>query len=170
MIYIGSYIINIGTYANGGFMTDGEPFDHPAPLVNMASRAFLRLGERRVKPFGFSIGQLPVLYLLRDGSAMSQRDLARAIKVEQPSMAQILARMERDGWIRRTPDPDDGRSHLVSLTKAALAKLPAARAALHRDRDRALDGFSAAETATLLKLLRRLNQNLDRVVAEETEA
>ena len=82
-------------------MTDWDLFDRPAPLVNMASRSFLRLGERRVKPHGFSIGQLPVLYLLRDGKAMSQRDLARAAKVEQPSMAQILARMERDGLLRR---------------------------------------------------------------------
>ena len=99
-------------------MTDWDLFDRPAPLVNMASRSFLRLGERRVKPHGFSIGQLPVLYLLRDGKAMSQRDLARAAKVEQPSMAQILARMERDGLVQRTPMPGDGRSQLVSLTKS----------------------------------------------------
>lgn len=151
-------------------MTDWDLFDRPAPLVNMASRSFLRLGERRVKPLGFSIGQLPVLYLLRDGKAMSQRDLARAAKVEQPSMAQILARMERDGLVQRTPMPGDGRSQLVSLTKAARAKLPGARRALHRSQDQALAGFSAAEAATLLDLLRRLNRNLDRMVAEEVES
>jgi DNA-binding MarR family transcriptional regulator len=148
--------------------TDWDSFDRPAPLVNMASRSFLRLGERRVKPLGFRIGQLPVLYLLRDGKAMSQRDLARAVRVEQPSMAQILARMERDGLIRRTPMPGDGRSQLVSLTKAAMARLPAARKALHGNQDQALAGFSAAEAATLLDLLRRLNRNLDRMVTEET--
>ncbi|KJC40309.1 MarR family transcriptional regulator [Bradyrhizobium sp. LTSP885] len=150
--------------------TDWDLFDRPAPLVNMASRSFLRLGERRVKPLGFSVGQLPVLYLLRDGKAMSQRDLARAVRVEQPSMAQILARMERDGLIRRTPMPGDGRSQLVSLTKAAIAKLPAARKALHRNQDQALAGFSAVETATLLDLLRRLNRNLDRIVTAEMES
>jgi MarR family transcriptional regulator for hemolysin len=151
-------------------VTDWDLFDRPAPLVNMASRSFLRLGERRVKPHGFSIGQLPVLYLLRDGKAMSQRDLARAAKVEQPSMAQILARMERDGLVQRTPMPGDGRSQLVSLTKAARAKLPAARKALHRNQNQALAGFSTVEAATLLDLLRRLNRNLDRMVAEEVES
>ncbi|WP_426440858.1 MarR family winged helix-turn-helix transcriptional regulator [Bradyrhizobium genosp. P] len=150
--------------------TDWESFDRPAPLINMASRSILRLGERRVKPLGFSIGQLPVLYLLRDGKAMSQRDLARTLRVEQPSMAQILARMARDGLIRRTPMPGDGRSQLVSLTKAAIPRLPAARKALHRNQDQALAGFSAAETATLMDLLRRLNRNLDRMVTEETES
>jgi DNA-binding MarR family transcriptional regulator len=150
-------------------MTDWEAFDRPEPLVNMASRSLMRLGDRRVKPLGFSIGQLPVLYLLRDGGAMSQRDLARAARVEQPSMAQILARMERDGLIRRTPMPGDGRSQLVSLTKAAIARLPAARKALHRNQDRALAGFSTAEVAALLSLLRRLNRNLDDMVAEEVD-
>lgn len=31
-------------------------------------------------------------------------------------MAQLIARMERDGIVRREPDPRDGRSSLVFLT------------------------------------------------------
>ncbi len=148
-------------------MMDWDLFDTPAPLINMASRAFSRLGERRVRALGFNIGQLPVLYLLRNGAQMSQKDLAKFAKIEQPSMAQMLARMERDGLIRRTPDPADGRSSLVSLTEAAVAKLPAARQALEEGREQVLSGFSADEIQTLVELMRRLNQNLDRMVAEE---
>lgn len=148
-------------------MMDWDLFDTPAPLINMASRAFSRLGERRVRALGFNIGQLPVLYLLRNGVQMSQKDLAKFAKIEQPSMAQMLARMERDGLIRRTPDPADGRSSLVSLTEAAVAKLPAARQALEEGREQVLSGFSADEIQTLVELMRRLNQNLDRMVAEE---
>jgi len=148
-------------------MMDWDLFDTPPPLINMASRAFSRLGERRVRALGFNIGQLPVLYLLRNGAQMSQKDLAKFAKIEQSSMAQMLARMERDGLIRRTPDPADGRSSLVSLTEAAVAKLPAARQALEEGRDRVLSGFSADEVQTLVQLMRRLNQNLDRMVAEE---
>ena len=137
-------------------MTDWDLFDAPAPLINMASRSFARLGERRVKALGFNIGQ--------------QKDLAKFAKIEQPSMAQMLARMERDGLIRRTPDPTDGRSSLVSLTDAARERLPAARQALEEGREVVLAGFSAEEVQTLLRLMRRLNQNLDRMVAEEDGA
>ncbi|NTJ65643.1 MarR family transcriptional regulator [Agrobacterium rhizogenes] len=151
-------------------MSDWDLFDTPVPLINMASRAFSRLGERRVKALGFNIGQLPVLYLLRNGAQMSQKDLAKFAKIEQPSMAQMLARMERDGLIRRTPDPTDGRSSLISLTDAAVAKLPAARQALEEGREQVLSGFSADEVQTLVQLMRRLNQNLDRIVAEEDGA
>ncbi|MGZ9719697.1 MarR family winged helix-turn-helix transcriptional regulator [Rhizobium miluonense] len=148
-------------------MTDWDLFENPAPLINMASRSFARLGERRVKALGFNIGQLPVLYLLRNGAQMSQKELAKFAKIEQPSMAQMLARMERDGLIRRTPDPTDGRSSLVSLTETALEKLPAARHALDEGRGAVLAGFSEDEVQTLLQLMRRLNRNLDRMVAEE---
>lgn len=148
-------------------MTDWDLFENPAPLINMASRSLARLGERRVKALGFNIGQLPVLYLLRNGAQMSQKELAKFAKIEQPSMAQMLARMERDGLIQRTPDPTDGRSSLVSLTEAAIAKLPAACHALDEGRERVLAGFSEDEVQTLLQLMRRLNRNLERMVAEE---
>lgn len=148
-------------------MTDWDLFEKPAPLINMASRSFARLGERRVKAMGFSIGQLPVLYLLRNGAQMSQKELAKFAKIEQPSMAQMLSRMERDGLIRRMPDPADGRSSLVSLTEATLAKLPAARDALDEGQEAAFAGFNDDEVQTLLQLMRRLNQNLERMIAEE---
>jgi MarR family transcriptional regulator for hemolysin len=56
-----------------------------------------------------------VLVALQDGRASTQRDLARFAKIEQqPPMAQMLARMKRDGLIQRAPDPADGRSSRIS--------------------------------------------------------
>ena len=91
----------------------------PGHLIGLAARGFARLSEARLKPLGFGVGYLPVLVALKEGRAETQRDLARFAKIEQPSMAQMLVRMERDGLIRRTPDPADGRSSLVSLTETA---------------------------------------------------
>ncbi len=148
-------------------MEDWTMFSNPAPLINMAARALARLGERRVKSFGFNIAQMPVLYLLKDGRSMSQKELAHFAKIEQPSMTQMLARMERDGLILRMPDPKDGRSSLVSLTESARTRIPAAREALHANSERVFAGFSEEEIATLVSLLQRLNQNLDQAVADE---
>lgn len=142
-------------------------FDNPAPLINMASRSIARLGERRIKHLGFSIGQMPVLYLLRDGGSMSQKELAKQAKIEQPSMAQMLTRMERDGLIARTPDPADGRSSLISLTEKALAKTSDARAALAEGSEESLSDFTAEERKTLVEMLRRLNARLHAIITEE---
>jgi MarR family transcriptional regulator for hemolysin len=147
-------------------MPDWNLFTRPAPLVNMAARSFARLGEQHVMPLGFRIGQLPVLYLLRDGAKLSQKQLAQLAKVEQPSMAQTLARMERDGLIERSTDPNDGRSSLVALTRGARAKLPKVRQAFEADNEAVLAGFSDKEAAMLVHLLQRLNENLDRLVEE----
>ncbi|WP_114240307.1 MarR family winged helix-turn-helix transcriptional regulator [Dyella sp. C9] len=146
---------------------DWSLFDNPAPLINMASRSFARLGDRQVKPLGFAIGQMPVVYLLRDGGSMSQKQLATLAKIEQPSMAQMLSRMERDGLIQRSPDPADGRSSLISLTRGAMAKIPKVREVMNAGNRQAFDDFSKAEITMLVDLLRRLNSNLDRLLAEE---
>jgi MarR family transcriptional regulator for hemolysin len=136
----------------------------PGHLISLAARAFERLSELRLKPFGFGIGYVPVLVAIKVGKARSQRDLARFAKVEQPSMAQMLARMERDELVRRTPDPDDGRSSLISLTEIAQARLPEACAVLFKGNRDVLSDFTNEEAAQLTALLKRLINNLDRVI------
>lgn len=142
----------------------------PGHLISLAARGFARLSEARLKPLGFGVGHIPVLIALQTGKARTQRDLARFARVEQPPMAQMLARMERDGLIRRTPDPDDGRSSHIALTVEAEASLPDACETLFAGNREALDGFSKAEQAQLVALLGRLIDNLDKMTNSETTA
>lgn len=147
-----------------------EVLSTPGHLISLAARGFARLSELRLKPLGFGVGYLPVLVVLRDGRAETQRDLAKIVRIEQPSMAQMLSRMERDGLIRRTPDPTDGRSSLISLTETAQTRLPDACATLFQGNADALEGFTEDETAQLISLLDRLISNLDRVGSVEVSA
>lgn len=140
----------------------------PGHLISLAARGFTRLSEARLKPLGFGVGHLPVLVALQDGRASTQRDLARFAKTEQPPMAQMLARMERDGLIARAPDPADGRSSRITLTAVAEARMPDAVAALLRGNQEALRGFTDDEAGVLVDLLTRLIANLDRM--SEVEA
>jgi len=137
----------------------------PGHLIGLAARAFARLSEARLKPLGFGIGHVPVLIALRDGRADTQRDLAVFAKVEQPPMAQMLGRMERDGLIERTPDATDGRSSRIALTGPARARLPEACSALLEGNRDALRGFDDQESEQLVRLLLRLISNLDDLAA-----
>ena len=139
----------------------------PGHLISLAARGFVRLSEARLKPLGFGVGHLPVLVALRDGKASTQRDLARFAKIEQPPMAQMLARMERGGLIRRSPDPEDGRSSRIILTEVALARMPDAVTTLFQGNREALNGFTDDEARQLVALLRRLIANLDRLTGAE---
>jgi MarR family transcriptional regulator, transcriptional regulator for hemolysin len=139
----------------------------PGHLISLAARGFARLSEARLKPLGFGLGHVPVLVALRDGRVGTQRDLARFARTEQPPMAQMLARMERDGLIRRAADPADGRSRQIWLTPAAATRLPEAVAALLEGNRDALQGFSDDEVQSLVRLLERLIVNLDRIASRE---
>ena len=139
----------------------GDVLTTPGHLVSLAARGFARLSEARLKPLGFGVGTLPALVALEEGHASSQRDLARFARVEQPTMAQMMVRMERDGLIRRTPDPADGRSRRIVLTDAARAGLPEACAALFQGNRDALAGFSEREAEQFVAFLQRLIANLD---------
>jgi DNA-binding MarR family transcriptional regulator len=142
---------------------DPDVLSTPGHLVSLAARGFARLSEARLKPLGLGVGHLPVLVALRDGRADTQRDLARFARIEQPPMAQMLSRMERDGLISRTPDPVDGRSSRIALTEVAQQRLPEAIAVLLAGNQEALRGFTYSETRQLTALLRRVIANLDRI-------
>jgi MarR family transcriptional regulator, transcriptional regulator for hemolysin len=146
---------------------DIDVLSTPGHLISLAARGFARLSEARLKPLGFGVGQVPVLVALQDGRASTQRDLARFAKIEQPPMAQMLARMERDGLIKRTPDPADGRSSRITLTRVAKARLSNAIATVLRGNREVLRNFTDEEAGMLVDLLTRLIANLDRVANVE---
>lgn len=135
---------------------DWQPRQMPTLLINQYARVMAKQVDERLRPLGVTASQLPVLVALKGGGRMTQKALAETTGVEQPSMAQLLARMERDGLVRREPSPTDGRSSLVSLTPAAMRKLEPGRAVLKQMDDEACAIFEPAERELLARLLLRL--------------
>jgi MarR family transcriptional regulator for hemolysin len=147
---------------------DADLFRTPGHLINRLSKLSLRWADERFQRIGLAAAQMPVLYALKDGATSTQTELARMAHIEQPTMAQLLGRMERDGLIKRTANPEDKRSSLVSLTPLAVKKLPAAREVLREGNKLALEGFTEREIETLTKLLLRLLKNVE-PMAEQSE-
>ncbi len=146
---------------------DEDIFRRPGYLINRLARLSNRWADTRFQKLGLAIAQMPVLYTLKDGTSSTQSELARLAYIEQPTMAQLLARMERDGLIRRTANPDDRRSSLVSLTPRALKKLPEAGGILLDGHKKVLQGFTKQEIETLSHLLQRVLDNLEPMVAQD---
>lgn len=128
--------------------------------INRVSRSLVRAQDDALRPLGFSIGQLSVLRTLKDGEPVSLIELARNAGVEPPSMTQVVARMERDGIVRRVPNPNDGRSALVSLTDSAAKRLPAARKALMEVEKNAIASLSPKDRDLLTDLLKKVGERL----------
>jgi DNA-binding MarR family transcriptional regulator len=138
-----------------------QPATAPTFWINHASRLVMREFERRLRPLALGFAYLPVLMALEEHGELLQKELAERAHVEQPSMAALLARMERDGIVARAPHPDDKRASRIALTRRGKARLPSALQALSEGVEQALRGFSRAERATLIELLSRVVSNLD---------
>ena len=141
----------------------------PAHLINRIARLFLRLGEPRFQAIGFTTAQMPVLGSLKDGKPLSQKELARRAMIEQPSMAQMLARMKRDGLVTVSTDPSDKRGQLVTLSESALARLPEVEALMIEGNRETIAGLNEEEVATLVRLLRHVIGNLEAIAARNEE-
>ncbi|NMA99208.1 MAG: MarR family transcriptional regulator [Phyllobacteriaceae bacterium] len=129
-------------------------------MTNMAARLMVRALGKRLTPLGMSPAYMPVLLALEHGP-LTQKEIADGVGVEQPTMTATLNRMARDGWIERLPNPDDGRSALVSLSEKAREHLPGVDAAVDAVNEAALGGLSATERAHYFELLARVIARLE---------
>jgi DNA-binding MarR family transcriptional regulator len=69
-------------------------------------------------PAGLPISQLAILQRLRDGGPATAASLAIAEHVSQQAIAQNLTALKDAGLVEATPDTDDARKRLISVTEA----------------------------------------------------
>ena len=106
--------------------------------------------------------QTAVLTRLWKEGASSASALAGAERVRPQSMATIVAALEQRRLIERTPDPEDGRRQVISLTKAGRQRAESDRQVREEWLARTLhDRYSESERSTILdalSLLERLTE------------
>jgi MarR family transcriptional regulator, transcriptional regulator for hemolysin len=130
--------------------------ERPGHLVMRLARLMTRFAEVRISPLGVGVAGYPVLHLLSHGGELTQKNLTETLDVEQSSMAQLLLRLERDGFIARRKDPEDQRSSLIRLTPKARSVLPTIAAIMDAGNDLAVSDMSESELSTLLRLLNEM--------------
>ena len=86
---------------------------------------FAAAGWASVRP---SYGSILVPLFEEDSLRMGE--LARRARLSKQTMTTMVRLLERDGLVRREPDPDDGRAYRVVLTRKARRFEPAAENAL----------------------------------------
>ena len=104
--------------------------------------------------------QLGVLRRLDGDGSATVSALARAEGMRPQSMGANIAALETAGLVSGTPDPDDGRQTLWSLTAACRERVKAGRIAredwLYRTLQSKLTAAEQAELARAVELLKRL--------------
>jgi DNA-binding MarR family transcriptional regulator len=91
-------------------------------------RTFYRLQRQVVDALSrhdITLPQFDVLATLRFSEGATQQELAERLLVTKGNVCGVLDRLEKLGWVKRNPDPTDGRVNRVGLTAAGRRKVEA---------------------------------------------
>lgn len=125
-------------------------------LANRVARIFAHGLAERIKPLGITIGTFPVLLELWEADGQTQKQLVDRLQIEQATMANTLARMERDGLIIRNKDKNDGRVQRIWLAEHAREIHGAAIAAAMEVNASTLSGLSETERRQFIILMQKV--------------
>lgn len=114
-------------------------------------------------------GQGRVLSILKIKPDISQKDLGYLLDMRSQSLGELLMKLEKSGYITRTPSEEDRRVMNIHLTELGTA---AAGQAEKRQSDncRLFDCLSAEEQTNLSDYLKRVIQRMDHEMAAACES
>jgi DNA-binding MarR family transcriptional regulator len=94
-------------------------------LISMLTRLPGALDAQLQREAGISHFEYQVMVCLSESPDRTLRMSVLAMLVEGslPRLSQVVSRLEKRGWVRRVPDPDDGRYTLAILTDDGSAKV-----------------------------------------------
>lgn len=81
-----------------------------------AERRFDTVGQATLSAHGLTPAQFGALEVLRSRGPMSVGELMSRILTTSGNMTVVIRNMERNGWVTRSPDPEDRRSFIITLT------------------------------------------------------
>ncbi|MFC3893335.1 MarR family winged helix-turn-helix transcriptional regulator [Lentzea rhizosphaerae] len=96
-------------------------------LIGLMARLWPALDSQLRRDAGVTFFEYTVLVVLSEapGRTLRMSSLARLAEGSLSRLSQAVARLEAKGWVRRTPDPEDGRYTLAILTEDGVDKVVA---------------------------------------------
>ena len=128
--------------------------------LRAAYLALHRCSDNQFTKLGVTADQFVLLATLARGHALTQRELAARMPSDPSTVRAMLVLLEGRGLVSRNTHPTDGRAKTVALTASGLRKYQQAFEAGQAIRDQMVSSLSAAETRSLVKLLRRVSKSL----------
>ncbi|WP_459588793.1 MarR family winged helix-turn-helix transcriptional regulator [Corynebacterium camporealensis] len=104
---------------------DSEELESFMSLMSVTIRLTNILDAQLREDSGLSFFEYTVLSRLSEAEdwRMRMRDLAVTSNGSLSRLSQVVSRLEKHGWVTRTPDPTDGRTTLAQLTDAGWDKV-----------------------------------------------
>ena len=125
-------------------------------IFRLRNRIRLEL-DALFKPLGITDATWRVLFFLHgQGMGIMQKDLARELGIEGPTLVRLLDRLEEQKLIVRKPAPHDRRGKTVHLTDAAEPVITQLEDISKASTNKLLDSISDQDLDICLSVLNRL--------------
>ena len=136
----------------------------------LGQRAVADVLDDRLNDHGASLWNWVLLReaMLADGA--SQRELARRMRIEPPTLVRHLDKLADDGYVERRPDPDDRRVVRVIVTSKGRARLTALHKVASRVDAELRSLLTEREVDVLGKALMKIHDHFTAVKEDEEEA
>jgi len=144
-------------FAGRSCAVGGGPISH---AIFRLARAHRMLAAQLLREVGLHPGQELVMMHLWDVGPQRQSALCAAFDIDSASTTRTVQRLERAGYVRRRPDPADGRATLVAPTSASLALRSQVEAAWARLEQLTVGQLPPGEQDHVLNTLREMEGNV----------
>jgi MarR family transcriptional regulator for hemolysin len=136
---------------------DDEPLTRQ--LV-MSAKAIKAVFEDALAGEGATLATWVVLNGVERGRWTSQSGLAKQLRIEGATVTRHLDRLEREGLVTRSRDPEDRRQISVRLTPEGKLLHRRLRAVARRVDERVCEGLSDRDRSDLERVLERIRRNI----------
>jgi len=153
--------------ARGSAGTDPASADLAVSIVGRLFRLapqltdLLDLGARE---YGMGFARGRVLWALQESGPVVMRALSQQLGISPRTVTGLIDALEADGWVTRTPHPDDRRATIIAVTPTAQAALSTLRSSYEGLAHDLLDGIDPADLARCQSVLGMLQDRLPDVL------
>ncbi|MGC8819532.1 MAG: MarR family winged helix-turn-helix transcriptional regulator [Fervidobacterium sp.] len=129
--------------------------------LNKLQRAIFKIIHEKIsKEFGIHPGQIPMLFIINRKPGINQREIADTLNIEPGTVAVMLKRMEKNGFIYREADEKDRRILHVYLTQKAQNVLQHVREIVDNLEKNILSAITDEEIENLGNILNKIEKRL----------
>ncbi|WP_439574455.1 MarR family winged helix-turn-helix transcriptional regulator [Phreatobacter sp.] len=126
-----------------------ESFACTCARVRKAARRITQIYDRHIQPAGLTVTQFGILANLTRLDGIAIGALAERMIMDPTALTRGLKPLERQGFVRLEPDPNDRRARRILLTAAGRAALSEARPGWARAQAEVRAALGADATAAL---------------------
>lgn len=137
-------------------------------VMNQIMHMEMKSASRLFKQYDLKPWQAGILFALYHNSGLSQRELAKKMKLTPPTITSGIQKMEKLELIERRPDEQDQRIMRLYLTEKAENCIEQIQDVVRQMEEMLIQGFTVEEKILLKRFLLQMRDNLKMQEGNET--